>query len=519
MGFAEQPTDHPVNPLANVSLSGPVGSILVQSDGKFIIAGGGSMFFATDGSRALGYLNGTLARFKPDGSLDYSFSCRSEPPSYSSVFDAHVAERQDGRLLLSGSFHNVNGRPQSWLALLMPDGSLDKQFIPWRNITNGIQARPFAPPQFYLAAFDTNGQLAVPALKPNPSTAELRVWRMDNSGALAGTLQSDVPMSKNLPSLLTTLTERGFGLFRPIDWQRNEPQDRQLRPPNSSTFVYAYLTAAFMISGSDASEILRAIFGEVPLELCRNAVRLPDGGAILLVQEGDDGRFMRFDKDWRANLSYTNTLRARGYLSLALQPDRKLLVARGSDLRDIASGSLSGVVRCNANGWIDRSFHCETDERVMCVAAQKDGKILIGGFFSKVNGFAAPWLARLNSDGSVDQEFQRHFGAGASANVRQSLLVQSVATGRTAAPPAASDTNLGSGETIFITGLTVQDGVAQIQFQASPNHIYTLQARNNLKTGDWFNVTTTQSAGNGFGVLHDPGAKDASVRFYQVVSP
>src|SRR6516162_8682518 len=80
MGFAEQPTDHPVNPLANVSLSGPVGSILVQSDGKFIIAGGGSMFFATDGSRALGYLNGTLARFKPDGSLDYSFSCRSEPP-------------------------------------------------------------------------------------------------------------------------------------------------------------------------------------------------------------------------------------------------------------------------------------------------------------------------------------------------------------------------------------------------------------------------------------------------------
>jgi hypothetical protein len=155
----------------------------------------------------------------------------------------------------------------------------------------------------------------------------------------------------------------------------------------------------------------------------------------------------------------------------------------------------------------------------MCLAVQNDGKVLIGGFFGKINGEAAPWFARFNPDGAVDQDFQRHFTSGAGFTARRSVPVQSVTTAITADPTAKTGTNSKGGETIFITALTVQDGVAEIQFQASPNRTYILQARNALQTGEWFNVSTNQSGGNGFGTLRDPGAKDASVRFYQVAAP
>lgn len=43
---------------------------------------------------------------------------------------------------------------------------------------------------------------------------------------------------------------------------------------------------------------------------------------------------------------------------------------------------------------------------VSALAIQDDGKILVGGSFSKINGFSRQSLVRLNSDGTVDPTFQ-----------------------------------------------------------------------------------------------------------------
>ena len=42
---------------------------------------------------------------------------------------------------------------------------------------------------------------------------------------------------------------------------------------------------------------------------------------------------------------------------------------------------------------------------VLCIAVQKDGKAVIGGLFTAVNGVPRQNLARLNPDGSLDKEF------------------------------------------------------------------------------------------------------------------
>lgn len=490
-------------------LSGPVGSVIVQQDGKIVIAGGGNIFFATPEAGIIGSLNGTVARFHPNGSLDYGFGCRAEPPNYVSAFDSHLSVRPDGRLLMTGIFKKVDGEPRNGLAMLLSTGLLDKEFVPWRDANNSLQPRPFRLTQFYSAAFDSTGQVVAPFL------------RMDDTGRVLETVEPTSTKTNFGEQFIGLLSDRGLWLFRPVDWQNKEPTEWSLKPPKAR-FIHEFFLAGNSLSAGDAAGVLKVLFEKFPIELCRYAVRTPDGGAILLVREEADGRFMRFDNEWRPVLGYTNSLRARGHVSLCLQKDGKLLVARGSDLRHLDGGNVIGAVRLNHDGSIDRSFRCETDERIAGLAVQDDGKILISGFFRQVNGNAAPWLARLNPDGSLDMSFQHCFTdykelmSGRRVPVKMLASSTGVTTGVVAKPTIDFETETNS---LLITTMAMENGITLMEFQGVPNHIYILQAKNDWNTGDWMNIATTVTDGRGSGTLRDPEAKDHSIRFYRIAAP
>ena len=46
-----------------------------------------------------------------------------------------------------------------------------------------------------------------------------------------------------------------------------------------------------------------------------------------------------------------------------------------------------------------------TNGEVRALAVQSDGKIIIGGDFTTVAGVSRNYIARLNSDGSLDESF------------------------------------------------------------------------------------------------------------------
>ena len=54
---------------------------------------------------------------------------------------------------------------------------------------------------------------------------------------------------------------------------------------------------------------------------------------------------------------------------------------------------------------LDNSFHPQINGAVATLALQSDGRIVIGGTFTSVNGAARSYLARLNADGSLDSSF------------------------------------------------------------------------------------------------------------------
>ena len=85
--------------------------------------------------------------------------------------------------------------------------------------------------------------------------------------------------------------------------------------------------------------------------------------------------------------------------------------------------SIESNVESNSNGDIDTSFNASVlggAGYVNATVVQPDGKILIGGSFNEVNGESRHFVARLNSDGSVDTTFA--VGAGANGIVRAIAL-------------------------------------------------------------------------------------------------
>jgi uncharacterized delta-60 repeat protein len=107
--------------------------------------------------------------------------------------------------------------------------------------------------------------------------------------------------------------------------------------------------------------------------------------------------------------------------TLAVQADGKILVGGSFTYLDGQWRLMLG--RLNRDGTLDAEFNPRASSPVYCLALQADGKILVGGAFVELNGQLCTNLGRLNPDGTLDGTFH----AGADGSV-YSLAVQADAT-------------------------------------------------------------------------------------------
>lgn len=82
------------------------------------------------------------------------------------------------------------------------------------------------------------------------------------------------------------------------------------------------------------------------------------------------------------------------------------------------------IARLNSDGSIDESFSASFDGRVASIKKDSNGKLLVGGWFNELNGSPCnPRIVRLNNDGSLDSTFATA-GTGLDNNV-QAVAIQS----------------------------------------------------------------------------------------------
>jgi uncharacterized delta-60 repeat protein len=189
-------------------------------------------------------------------------------------------------------------------------------------------------------------------------------------------------------------------------------------------FLIALVLHLPLLQAQDGSNDLsfnadRINFGEGANGAVRSVVLQPDGkvliGGEFFLYNGIERVYIaRLNPDGSLDTSFDPSGTISGFVySIAVQGDGKVLI-----------GGSFGITRLNANGSQDTSFNpggTGANSNVQSLAIQTDGKILIGGFFTSYNGVDRNGIARLNADGSLDTSFDP--GTGAEGQV-YSLALQ-----------------------------------------------------------------------------------------------
>lgn len=136
------------------------------------------------------------------------------------------------------------------------------------------------------------------------------------------------------------------------------------------------------------------------------------GGLFTLFNDMPASRILQLDEHGEVDYSF-KALPFNGEVSaFATQPDGKILI--GGNFTSYA-GQHNRIVRINADGLIDTSFHAGlgANASVTKLLVLNNGKILICGNFTSINGINRNRIARLNATGSVDTTFNPGTGANA----------------------------------------------------------------------------------------------------------
>ncbi|MBK6753652.1 MAG: delta-60 repeat domain-containing protein [Flavobacteriales bacterium] len=373
--------------------SGPtygVYTILVRPDGKILIGG----FFTT--------YNGTarknLARLNSDGSLDTSLQIGSG--SDQEIYA--IAMLTDGNLLIAGNFDTYNALTRYSLARLFPDGAYDITF----NAGTGAGGEP--GPFVEHVRVRSNGQILVGGR-----------FRLFN-----GALRSRLAQLNN-DGTLDTSFDPGSGPNDVVNCSADQPDGKVLI---GGGFITVAGVSKVCVARLNADGTLDPSFSPgIGGAGAREMVLLPDGKILVVGYFSTTNgalvnRIARLLPDGSLDGSFAIGTGADASIeALALQPDGKILI--GGAFTTFNGTGRNRIARLNADGSLDVTFDPGTgaNDMVKELALQADGKVIIAGLFTHVNGTSKDRVARLNSTGTLEAGYNT--GSGPSQDILDIALL------------------------------------------------------------------------------------------------
>ncbi len=361
----------------------------VQPDGKILAAG---LVNVVNGAN-----RNSLARFNPDGTLDPTFNTGSGANNI--VYGLDV--QPDGKILVSGAFTNYNGVTVGRIARLNADGSLDQTFN-----TTGVGANPHSGGNFdiYRVKVLSDGKIVVGGdFSQFNGIARNRLARLNADGSLDSTF---------------TIGTGVNGSVQSIDAQ----PDGKIVIGGRFSFYNGFNTSSVVRVNTDGSRDTSFNIGTGADDEVRAVVVQPDGKILVSgFFEGFNGLakngITRLNADGSNDDSYSVAGANAVVLSIALQPDGKMIVS--GSFGEIAGAARPHIARINADGTIDASFSPGTSvgpQTINDVVLQPDGKIIAIGTFQIYNGTPNGGAIRINSDGSLDTNLASSSATYGNAN-------------------------------------------------------------------------------------------------------
>jgi uncharacterized delta-60 repeat protein len=354
-----------------------VTTIAIQDDNKILIGGD----FTTYG----GVTRQRIARLNSDGSLDITFDSSSGADS--SVESIEIQE--DGKILIGGYFTTYGGVTRQRIARLNSDGSLDTSFDSSSGASSGVRAIEVQDNDKILIGGDFISYAGIIRQK----IAQLDTdGNLDDSFVSRSQIMNGVVYSTVIQNDGKILVGGQFTVYG------GETRQRIVRLNSDGSLDTTF------DSSSGANGVVYAI-------------AIQDDGKILIGGDFTEykgiarQRIARLNSDGSLDTTFDSSSGADGVVyAIAIQDDGKIVV--GGWFYKYGGVTRQGIARLNTNGSLDTTFDSSsgTNSLVETVAIQSDGKILIGGCFTSYGGVARKYLARVNSDGSLDMGFDTSNG-------------------------------------------------------------------------------------------------------------
>lgn len=335
----------------------------------------------------------------PAGSVDSSFvDALGTDEFIYTIAQQRVGGREDSRLLIGGDFHFVNNVVRDRLARLNADGTLDRSFEPGSGPNGSIRSM----------VVNTEGRIIVGGVFTQfNGTNRNHIARINIDGQIDPTFNpgsgTDNPVySLALQADGKVIAGGDFASFNGIP--RSGVVRLTTNGVNDASFVIG--------TGANGSVLAIAIQGDGKILLGGTFTTFNGSNTVRLVRLNSNGSV---DPTFSLGTGADSTVRA-----VAVQPDGKILV--GGSFTNFAGTASAGLVRLNPNGSVDTTFGVGTgaDGAVNTIVVQIDGRILVGGDFTRFNGVTRNRLTRLLETGGNDPTI--NFGSGFNATVSDVLI-------------------------------------------------------------------------------------------------
>ncbi len=384
-----------------------------------------SISFATDGSGDL-YLggmfttyNGTasnrIIRLNSDGTVDTSFAVGSG-------FDAGVysiSPAMDGSndLYVGGYFTTYNDTASNRIIRLNGDGTVDSAFTVgtgFDSSVNIISSATDGSGDLYVGGFFTayNGIASKNIIRLNSDGTVDTAFSVGNGFDLADYFSIGFPIYSHVDSILPT-TDGSDDLYVGGNFgtYNGTASNNIIRLHNDGT-----VDTAFTVEAAGEDGIVYSISaisdgsGDVYL-----------GGRFATNNSNVRNNIIRLNSDGTVDTTFAvGTGIDDSVYSISPATDGSGDLYVGGSFKKYNGIGSNNIIRLNNDGTVDTAFTVASgfDYIIYSITPATDGSddLYVGGFFHAYNGVASRYLARLNSDGTMDTAFT--VGSGFDRSVK-----------------------------------------------------------------------------------------------------
>ncbi len=410
------------------------------ADGKILVGGQFDLY--------RGQPAGGLIRLLPNGDPDPAFISGTGANNIVRAF----MPMPDGKVLVGGDFTEYNGTAFGRLVLIQINGQPDVNF---NHTGAGANGGVFA--------IDTlsSGEIIIGGAFTNyNSTSKRRLAKLEKNGTLIASFPSVQEPNNTVTTVIVEENDKimlagsfsivagGSGSIRRINGDGTlDPSFTAGTTANSITETLINYGADHYFAGGqftdyggqsfDRMVLLKKSDGTPETTFNQNNIGVKVGGNIQasvsafpqgviaggsfsIVSSVNTGNIFKLDPngnlDGTFNAGHSFYAGVIGSISPFSSGARVLRMIKQQDGKILVAGQFSRyfdkitrcIVRLNPNGTFDETFQTGlpgADHEILDMALQTDGKIVIVGRFSSVNGLSRTRIARLNADGSLDENF------------------------------------------------------------------------------------------------------------------